>query len=220
LTFYYPNIIGNFHCSNSTIGKLIIANSKITGKYWFENVTFLGNVIIGSDGARWFKNVEFNLSEIQVRECMRAKKIHEENGNQVEADKHFYLEMKGRRKQKFVLRRFLEWFVADITCKYGTSWERVLEISGLTILLFGGLYWLINKFTEGALSYANGHTISTSWYGLFDSFYYSIVTFTTLGYGDMHPTGILKIPSAIQSILGAIFMALLVAVFARKWMRK
>ncbi|QDA31966.1 hypothetical protein FH039_10600 [Thermococcus indicus] len=54
---------------------------------------------------------------------------------------------------------------------------------------------------------------------LLNALYYSLVTFTTLGYGDMHPTGWLKALSAIEALTGAVFMALIVAVIARKWMR-
>ncbi|WP_277346957.1 hypothetical protein [Thermococcus sp. 18S1] len=36
---------------------------------------------------------------------------------------------------------------------------------------------------------------------------------------DMHPTGWLKAISAIEALTGAVFMALIVAVIARKWMR-
>jgi len=54
---------------------------------------------------------------------------------------------------------------------------------------------------------------------LLNALYYSLVTFTTLGYGDMHPTSWLKALSAIEALTGAVFMALIVAVIARKWMR-
>ncbi len=52
-----------------------------------------------------------------------------------------------------------------------------------------------------------------------NALYYSLVTSTTLGYGDMHPTGWLKIVSGLEALTGAVFMALIVAVIARKWMR-
>ena len=62
-------------------------------------------------------------------------------------------------------------------------------------------------------------TWKTALGNLLNALYYSLVTFTTLGYGDMHPTGWLKALSAIEALTGAVFMALIVAVIARKWMR-
>jgi len=56
--------------------------------------------------------------------------------------------------------------------------------------------------------------------GLGDSLYYSVITFTTLGFGDLHPAGLtMKLLSGIESAVGALFVALIIVVFARKWMR-
>ncbi len=49
--------------------------------------------------------------------------------------------------------------------------------------------------------------------------YYSVVTFTTLGYGDIHPLGHSHIFASVEALTGAFFMALFVVVFARKMMR-
>jgi hypothetical protein len=49
--------------------------------------------------------------------------------------------------------------------------------------------------------------------------YYSIMTFTTLGYGDIHPLGYSHILASAEALTGAFFMALFVVVFARKMMR-
>jgi len=49
--------------------------------------------------------------------------------------------------------------------------------------------------------------------------YYSVVTFTTLGYGDIHPLGYSHFLASAEALTGAFFMALFVVVFARKMMR-
>ncbi|MBU7045430.1 MAG: two pore domain potassium channel family protein, partial [Theionarchaea archaeon] len=65
--------------------------------------------------------------------------------------------------------------------------------------------------------------LSPSWTMLTDfyyCFYYSVVTFTTLGYGDIHPIGHLSHAIAFsEAFTGAFFIALFVVVFARKMMR-
>ena len=43
-----------------------------------------------------------------------------------------------------------------------------------------------------------------------DALYFSIVTWTTLGYGDFQPTGAFKLFAAIEAVYGYVFLGLLV----------
>jgi len=47
-----------------------------------------------------------------------------------------------------------------------------------------------------------------------DHLYFSYVTFTTLGYGDIQPIGICRGLSAAEAVLGYVFLGALVAAFA------
>ncbi|HHI01255.1 MAG TPA: hypothetical protein ENL40_07335 [Thermococcus litoralis] len=98
------------------------------------------------------------------------------------------------------------------------------------IIILGMFYWSVAPQIKGVIArpdilLSNGTSIAhrginSNCIGtLLNALYYSLVTFTTLGYGDMHPTGWLKALSAIEALTGAVFMALIVAVIARKWMR-
>lgn len=51
-------------------------------------------------------------------------------------------------------------------------------------------------------------------------FYFSTVTFTTLGYGDYHPDGVLQVVASTEVLLGALVIALVTIVFARKFLRR
>lgn len=51
---------------------------------------------------------------------------------------------------------------------------------------------------------------------LFNSFYISLVTFTTLGYGDYHPLGWCKLYLAAEALIGAIMLALFVLTLGRR----
>ena len=50
--------------------------------------------------------------------------------------------------------------------------------------------------------------------GFSDALYFSIVTFTTLGYGDFQPAPELRIMSALQALSGYIFLGLLIGFIA------
>ena len=52
---------------------------------------------------------------------------------------------------------------------------------------------------------------------LFENLYFSAVTFTTLGYGDIQPASdAAQLLASIESFLGALLMALLVFVLGRR----
>ncbi len=138
-----------------------------------------------------------------------------------------------KNKLKAIMRYIGTWIdvqaekvLADWITNYGTNWRRILKSSGFVILGTGFLYWVLSRF-QTARDLVLGIPIGTIYTdgaskgiaGFLNALYYSLVTFTTLGYGDMHPTGWLKALSALEALTGAVFMALIVAVIARKWMR-
>ncbi|WP_461866043.1 potassium channel family protein [Thermococcus sp.] len=118
----------------------------------------------------------------------------------------------------------IEIVLADWISLYGTSWGRIILNSFWVITVNAILYQALSRFSHTMILrvpigtiYTNSTSGGIS--GLLNALYYSLVTFTTLGYGDMYPTGWLKALSAIEALTGAVFMALIVAVMARKWMR-
>ena len=51
----------------------------------------------------------------------------------------------------------------------------------------------------------------------YHSLYFSVVTFATLGYGDVQPIGnLVRALAGIESLLGSLLMALLVFVLTRR----
>ena len=47
------------------------------------------------------------------------------------------------------------------------------------------------------------------------SLYMSVITFSTLGYGDVHPIGFTRVIASVEAFLGLVLMAMFVAVFSR-----
>lgn len=78
----------------------------------------------------------------------------------------------------------------------------ILLTAFTNIFLFAILY--------SAIGLNHGENIS---HNALDSLYFSLVTWTTLGYGDFSPTEYLRIPAAIEAMLGYTYMAMLIGLF-------
>ena len=85
------------------------------------------------------------------------------------------------------------------------------------ILLFGTFFWSFNGVHQNQFDPI--HPI--------DNYYFSVVTFTTLGFGDLYPNStqsFLNIPwfrvaAALEALFGAFLMALFVVVASKRIMR-
>lgn len=100
---------------------------------------------------------------------------------------------------------FKMWKVID----FGRSITRVAIIAFLSSIIFGVIYWLDWFYSLGLLNYSNS---ANSW---LTPLYYSIVTFTTLGFGDVTPTHwIGEMIVILEVISGYITLGLILAIIA------
>ncbi len=121
---------------------------------------------------------------------------------------YYEREMDMRRLQARGFERF--WLTAlQWTCGYGERpWRAVLTSMVIVLgyaLVFMGL----------SLAGPDG-SIGTDF---MQCGYFSTVTFTTLGYGDIIPLGVARYVAATEAFLGAWMMALFVFVFCRRMVR-
>ena len=78
------------------------------------------------------------------------------------------------------------------------AWIAVVAL--LNLSLFASLYHMFG-ISHG------GTVVRGDWY---NSFYFSVVTWTTLGYGDFVPAEPMRLVAALEAFLGYIYMAILV----------
>ena len=72
----------------------------------------------------------------------------------------------------------------------------------LEIVLFGFGYYLAQALELGDL----GHFAGGKTAGLRDCVYFSFVTYTTLGYGDIFPRGALRFLAGVEAITGLVLI--------------
>ncbi len=134
------------------------------------------------------------------------------------------------------LRRRMAWFNSEylralylessrVVMRYGTSPWRVLGTSFVLI----GICALIYPVTGGIREIAGERTITYQIedpeaapvpylvQAVFKSLYFSVVTFSSLGYGDIQPIGSwARVVASVETLLGTLLMALLVFVLTQR----
>ncbi|MHC4574784.1 MAG: potassium channel family protein [Planctomycetota bacterium] len=105
-----------------------------------------------------------------------------------------------------------EFVLGRLLFGYGERPVRVLVASALIIVFCAFLYWI-----PGALIYRGGDTEASFFQGL----YFSTITFTTLGYGDLYPApeGFCRKLAMAEAVAGGCLMALFVVCLAKRFSR-
>lgn len=151
--------------------------------------------------------------------CRGIRKQCEKQGLFETAGMFFKKEMRFRRYQmpKMSMQRVLSKLV-DSFCGYGEDPLRVVLFSIFLILACASAYFFLDTTSANPI-YAD----MTGWkfylFEFLNAVYFSVVTFTTLGYGDISPVGMARFIAALEAFLGSFTMALFVVVFVKKMTR-
>ncbi len=94
--------------------------------------------------------------------------------------------------------------------------ERIRGIVIATVLVIFGWTCGYSRFGIELVGKAASNEIT---HNFLECLYFSVVTFTTLGYGDMKPVGGMRALAASEALAGAFLMALFVVAMARKFTR-
>jgi hypothetical protein len=155
----------------------------------------------------------------EAEEIARYLTNESEKRRQYDVSGQFYqLERVMRRMQ---MRRFSrEWCwskLLDILCGYGENAARVIGFS-IFISVFAAIFYFflgINS-PNGLLIFDTSHTIEDNIFNFLECLYFSVITFTTTGYGDFSPIGFSRLVATLEAFIGAFAISLFVVVFVRK----
>jgi ion channel len=79
----------------------------------------------------------------------------------------------------------------------------------------GAIYWILEWTPSPALE-ANGVRIAHDIRGLFSALYFSAVTATSVGYGDILPTGVARLLAIVESAAGLLIFGVLISKFVSR----
>ncbi|NVJ68379.1 MAG: two pore domain potassium channel family protein [Gammaproteobacteria bacterium] len=84
----------------------------------------------------------------------------------------------------------------------GTLWALLAHT--LEVWLFAiGYYWLVNKTTGSLIVDPN----QASYTDFMDMVYFSFISYTSLGYGDLVPSGAIRFMAGTEALVGLVFIA-------------
>jgi hypothetical protein len=132
-------------------------------------------------------------------------KTYRLNGNALIASLYYEKEMDIHRELSKGSQKLWLWVLWAI-CGYGERPMRTF-MSFLTIIVgYAGLYvW------DGGLNPSSGR--------FSEALYFSVVTFTSLGYGDISPVGFSRLLASTEALIGVFMISLFVVVFCRRMIR-
>lgn len=103
---------------------------------------------------------------------------------------------------------------AEALFGYGERWKRIILWWAGVILISALVYYFWSILVEPVFRDPASNSFA-------DSIYYSVVSFTALGYGSWapEPIGWVKYAGVVEAIMGPILVAMLITTFVRKWAR-
>jgi len=197
----------------------IFDNTKIEHTKWCEEI----RQEIEAENAfrKESRDAALDLHE-QAEEIYRnLRKATEARGQFENAGHFFYKEMIMRRRQ--MNRWTMPWAfskLVDIFCGYGEKPIRVVLFSLGLIFVCSIFYALIGIHQGGyVIAIRPDYDFVQNIINFLDCLYFSVITFTTVGYGDMTPFGWSKPVAGFEAFVGSFTLALFVVVFVKKMTR-
>ena len=211
-------------------------NSVLAFIKWFKNKIGISETSI-KIWEEYQVELSSNWKELEGT-YRRLKQSYQKFGDNSTAGKFYYQEMECKRKQlKGFEKHFWHIFYKKL-CGYGEKPFNVIWASLFLIVLsafsylFGGIEFVgssILKVPPNVIDY----NLSLNSFGIqwamsnIDSvlqdfllcLYTSVITFTTLGYGDVRPIGLSRFFASLEAGFGIIMTALFIFVFTRKMLR-
>lgn len=150
----------------------------------------------------------YHIATIQYR---KLKEVFKNSNLHHIADRFHYREMVCRRKMMrwYNPMKWADYLFGDLLCQYGSSFWSIFVWMVIIMIGFGFI------FSREAIKNSHTGELGDLWHGI----YFSVVTFTTVGYGDWYPLGSFQYFAAVEAVIGGVMIALFTVIAARKIIR-
>lgn len=202
--------------SNTNLLGTILDKTRLEGVIWGDKVLQENQAEQCKDPDQ--KSALFNEAEEIYR---NLRTILDRQGHSHTAGYFFRREMIMKRYQMplYSFKRFSSKLI-DLFSGYGEHPAKVILFSATIVFLFTFLYAILGVLSNGAIvQLSTSQSFGTNALTLLECLYFSVVTFTTLGYGDITPFHITRLVAASEAFLGAFTMAVFVVMVVKKTTR-
>ncbi len=198
-------IVGQLKFPKFPIEKLSLSEVFNTGKIFCKwTVNELKQAVVKGNDSYENRQKAFHILKENFHSIGR---YNDEDRAYIEFKKN---ERKRNFKKKKYIHRVLSFpiytlrnFIFEDISLYGTSPFRVLITMIATIFFFAFIFIFVSKD-----------------FGFLDSVYFSMITFLTIGYGDLKPeSGCMKILAGVEGFIGLFLIAYFTIAFSRKVLR-
>ena len=204
---------------NANLLGIRLENARLEHTGWGQ---YLFQEKLAHDAQKAGKKLDAKRLYAEAEEVARYLTNESEKRRHGDIGGRFYcLERVMRRMQ---MRRFSgEWLwskLVDMLCGYGENAARVIGFSLSVIIVSAMFYFFLGVYDgNGMLIFNAQNGIEKNLFCLLECLYFSVITFTTTGYGDISPVGFSRLVATIEAFVGAFSISLFVVVFMRKMMQ-
>ena len=212
-----------FDCRDSTLKAISVEGMSGSGELHLDTAQLIvtrrkGRLLGESDLAR---TPRAEQREVFTRLARQYQYLQDNFGRITAPDEiedfcaYMHLEYKRRAKPHWYLRTF-DWFLYKWLTGYGVRLRQVFANGAIIILLFALIWWWAGS-SDCVLDSSN-QPVANNW-SFGQALYFSLITFTTIGYGDLHPANWARYLAGIEGLLGVISVSLFVVLYSRKVIR-
>ncbi|WP_081461395.1 pentapeptide repeat-containing protein [Halalkalicoccus jeotgali] len=215
--------------TNALLYETVFADARINSQTTFYDSGVSRPVVVYEKNPHALEGLSMDTHPLEAAEWVyrRLEKLHDENALSEEARKFHISKQEVRRKYQYELEDYPQYAISTLQWHvngHGESIFRIFRSAAILILACGILYPFVGGIGSSSTGTVYSIPLTLSRIASLDGaatllqgIYFSVITFTTIGYGDLYPIGVgSKVLVGFESLSGAILIALFVFVLGRR----